>query len=299
MKKVIVTGASGFVGRNLIRQLIKEDVEVYAVVRNPAFKEFDGCSNVHLIFCELENIDKLSEDLSGIDFCAFYHLAWQGAKGAGRADYNAQILNAKYTCDAALVSKKLGCEKFITVGTITERLAENLSFDKVIGQNLMYGVTKDYTRKMLNILCAKEGIRYIWAELSNVFGGDDNSGNIISYTVGCFEKGETPAFGPCENMYDFIHIDDVSRALFEIGKKNTKENFYFIGRCENMLLKDYIQLLGDLYEKPVSIGARADDGLRYERCWFNNDGLVKELNFKFKYSFMEGVLFEKEKKERG
>lgn len=296
MKTVVVTGASGFVGRNLVNYFVDKNIHVYAIVRNPDSDIFHGNSNVSVLKYDLSEADKIEKRLRGIRIDAFYHLAWQGARGSGRSEYLLQIENTKYACDMAVVASHLSVLKFIAVGTITERLADELLENKSTAQNLMYGLTKSYTHKLLNLVCAKEKINLIWAELSNIYGGDDDSGNLISYTIDCFKNNIMPTFGPCNNYYDFIHIDDVIRILYELGQNQEACGFYFVGRCENKILKEYIEEIGRLYAKEVAIGTRPDDGVCYKKEWFDNRRLTEELKYSFKYSFEEGI---KKEMERG
>lgn len=297
MKNAVITGASGFVGRNLVKYLAQKGVQVFAIVRNKENCIFSSGQNIKILEYDLEHLNDITECLDDVEIDAFYHLAWQGAKGAGRSDYTLQIQNAKYSCDAAIIASKLKCKKFIAVGTITERLADVVLKEKCMSQNLMYGLTKSYTNKLLNVICTVENINFVWAELSNIYGGDDDSGNLISYTIDCFEKNIVPKFGPCQNPYDFIHIDDVVSALYEIGMCDDAFGMYFIGRCENKTLKQYIEDISRIYNKPVNIGALPDDGLHYEKTWFDNGRLVNEMNFTFKYDFENGIRTEMKIKE--
>ena len=213
MKTAVVTGANGYVGRNLIRQLTREGVRVYAVLRNRDYTGFADQPLVEPIYCEGIQILQLRSQLAEKKVDVFYHMLWQGAKGAGRADYGLQTENAKMACDAMCLCAEIGCSKFVMVGTITERLADKALAVRSTAQNLMYGVTKSYTHKLLNVLSAVKNVPLVWAQLSNIYGGDDNSGNLISYTVSNFLQGTVPSFGPCEDWYDFVHIEDVCAAL--------------------------------------------------------------------------------------
>lgn len=296
MKNVVVTGASGYVGRNLVNKLTENGVFVYAMVRNSEFVLFDTNPLVKVLNYDATKIALFANALKGKEIDAFYHLIWLGAKGAGRSDYLRQTLNAQYTCDALMACNEIACKKFITVGTITEKLYEG-EIPLNSAQNSIYGITKTYTHKLLKVLCNKMNLKLVWATLSNIYGGDDDSGNLISYTIGSFKQNLIPEYGPCENPYDFVHIDDVSAALYLLGKNESAQGDYFIGRCENKKLKDYILYLSKIYNCPVKIGVRADDGLRYKKEWFDNSRLTRELNFNFKYTFAQGI--EKEFLSRG
>ena len=72
MKRVLITGATGFVGRHLISHLIRHDVEVVAAVRDPARTPANGASRaVHFDLTRPNSLDTAA--LAGID-CVF-HLA--------------------------------------------------------------------------------------------------------------------------------------------------------------------------------------------------------------------------------
>ena len=62
MKKVVVTGASGFVGRAVCRAFCMQGIEVIAVLRNPdvAAEDIVGGSNFHLVYCDSSEFDELS-----------------------------------------------------------------------------------------------------------------------------------------------------------------------------------------------------------------------------------------------
>lgn len=288
MERVIVTGANGFIGRNFIRYLSKKGIEVFAVDMSQDNTTLSQLSNVHLIECTLDNLSTLESTLSGQKFDAFYHFAWAGTTGVARADYTLQSKNAIYTCDAAVLSRKLNCKKFITTGTITEKVAEGILVNKYTAENLIYGLAKLYTHNLLDIVCNKNNIDYVWAKLSNIYGGDNTNGNLISYTLKEFKKGKTPEYGPCLQPYNFTYIKDVLDALYLLGSVETCQNEYFISNGECQMLKDYLESLANEYDSTVSIGVREDDGVRYDKEWFNSDSL-NNIGFKPKYSFIDGI----------
>ena len=74
MKKALVTGANGFVGSALVRELVKNNVEVIALDR-------DGCNNnipenVRFVAHELSESSKLADIIPDRDIDVFYHFAW-------------------------------------------------------------------------------------------------------------------------------------------------------------------------------------------------------------------------------
>lgn len=121
MRRAIITGANGFVGRHLVKELSKQGYEIWSVIRNP--DEDISCIkklNPNIVYCDLKNIDKLDEIILERGFDCFYHLAWAGSSGEGRKNYSLQLNNANACVEAANVASKLGCKRFVGAGSVTE-----------------------------------------------------------------------------------------------------------------------------------------------------------------------------------
>lgn len=295
MLKAIVTGANGFIGSAVSRKLLSQGVQVTAVVhsRNERViqlkNEFGG-GNVHILKCDIEHIQSLPNLAADRDFDVFYHFAWQGSSGSLRADFALQARNAVASAEAVQVSKRMGCHRFISTGTITEHIAGDVLKRHYVSENLIYGLSKDYAHKLVDITAHKEKMPYVWAVLSNIYGGDNKTGNLISYTIQQFMSDQEPSYGPCLQPYNFTHIDDVVEALYLLGKApQLCQESYLVSNGECMLLREYIKKLADAYGKSVAIGARSDDGVRYEASWFKDEALQLELGFKPAYNFEAGV----------
>lgn len=292
MKKIIVTGATGYIGRNFIRAVTKQNVSVIAVVRDEdrAKKVLSQCEHISFVKCTMADYERLEQLITERNFHAFYHFAWAGVSGKDRANYKLQTFNAKYTCDAACAAKALGCQRFITTGTITEQVADNILTRGYQAENLLYGLAKSYTHKMLDIVARKIKLDYIWASLSNIYGGDNTTGNLISYTLKEISAKHVPTYGPCEQPYNFTHIDDVVSALIHLGRVSEHQhNSYFISNGECRKLKEYLEDIAISLHAQITIGERLDDGIRYEEKWFDNSLLEKEIGFQPQISFEQGL----------
>ena len=164
MQKVIVTGANGFVGYWLIKELMKHSIKVIAIVKdtNEKIDMLTSLSGVSIVYCNLSNMINLDTIIPDRGFDAFYHLAWISAGGSGRADYNLQLMNAKYACDAVIVAKKLNCKKILVAGTITEKIASQTLVLPVKSNNIIYGIAKHTTHCMLEILTNRLNLEFVW-----------------------------------------------------------------------------------------------------------------------------------------
>ena len=190
--RAIVTGAKGFIGKRLVAALRADGHEVAAV-----------------------DLGDRVEDLSG-RWDVMYNLAWVGKGGALRADYNVQMNNVKVALDNYREAQRLGCSRYICTGTVGENMVKLPECEKIKSQNFIYAISKNYLHAVLNSI-GTDACRVIWATLGNLYGGTDSGGNIIDYTLRTILAGKVAEFGPAEQPYDFIHVDDAVRALVLLG----------------------------------------------------------------------------------
>lgn len=295
MKNAIVTGANGFVGTWLVKKLCSQNVQVTAIIKdtNENIDDIKQLPGLKIVYCELSEIANLVDRIDERGFDCFYHLAWVGSAGPLRANYETQLLNSKYSCDAAKAAKELECKKFLCAGTITERIIDNVVEDSSIGvsQNMIYGAAKKNTRILLNIFCRSIGMPFVWMQFSNIYGPLNKSGNLISYALGELKKGNIPEFSQGNQPYDFVYISDIVNAIYLLGEKKVNHDFYFLGSGAPRLLKDYLvqipTAMGEGAE--IALGKRPDGGIVYNMEWFSIDELKKDTGFNNQYSFEEGL----------
>ena len=86
MRKAIVTGANGFVGSAVVKELATNGVHVYAVVRQGArhLEKLQQLSCVNLVYCDLADYNSLAEKIADKEVDVFYHFAWAGIAGEAR-----------------------------------------------------------------------------------------------------------------------------------------------------------------------------------------------------------------------
>ena len=265
--KAVITGAKGFIGKRLMTAL-----------------KADGC--------EVVGID-LGDDISDLngEWDVFYNLAWVGKGGALRADYNVQLNNVKLALDYYREAQRLHCGRYLCMGTVGESMVKLPECEKIKSQNFIYIIAKNCLHAALNAIGTDE-CRAIWVTLGNLYGGTDSGGNIIDYTIKTIREGKEAMFGPAEQPYDFLHVDDAVRALVLLGlSAGVRSDTFYVGNGTPKPLKDYLLEVGRLAGKPelIGIGRRPDDGTRYRAEWFSRHALTNETGFEPKISFEDGV----------
>ena len=220
MKKAVVTGASGFVGRAICKELCRNNVEVIAVVRNPEISANDivANSNIRVVYSDISNIGKLLDMVPDRDIDVFYHLAWEGSAGTLRSDDIVQLMNVRFTCDAVKACVALGCKRFVFASSIMEyEILAIMEKEVTPSANTLYSSAKLAADFMARTVAGNLGVEYIRAVISNIYGPEEISPRLINTSLRKMLNGEHCAFSAGEQLYDFIYIDDAAEAFIRAG----------------------------------------------------------------------------------
>ena len=91
-------------------------------------------------------------------------------------------------------------------------------------------------------------------------------------------------------MQEAAQDEQITASL--LGEKDVKRTCYYLGSGNPKILKDYLIRIGELCGNPdaIKIGARADDGLKYDLEWFDASALIEDTGYMPRISFDQGVL---------
>lgn len=291
-KTAIVTGASGFIGNALIKELVKNGYEVVAVVRPGKGAYFSDFANCNVVEADLFEIGSLEKKLT--QGCAefFFHLAWAGTSGPARTDYSLQLENIRATIEACAVAKRLGCRRFIVSGSIMEKeayAAISASGNRP-GLGYIYGVAKLAAKMMCLPYASSLGIDLLWGAITNAYGVGENSPRMVNTSIKKCISGISPEFSAATQNYDFIYIDDVVRALRLIAEKGKSNTEYLIGSGEAKPLKLFLdEMQREIAPNlPFNFGAIPFTGVNLPLASFSTERLADDTGFTPEVDFATG-----------
>lgn len=291
MSNVIITGGTGFIGGWLTEELLKNNVSVTLLVRDPNKVVPSLKNNVTIIPYNFNNIMQLS--IPKKEYTTFYHLAWEGVAPEKKDDIALQLENIDISIKTMQFAKMIGCKKFIAAGTVAEYVfcEDILDVNEKQTPNDMYGAVKVAIHYMLDVLSKQIELPFIWVVLPSTFGERRTDNNIITYTIKSLLNRERPIYGNLEQMWDFLYVSDVARALRLIGEKGIAGKTYGIGSGIYKHLYDYIIKIRDIIDPslPLGIGEVVSYNTKTFSSCVNTYDLIKDTGFSPEVDFETGI----------
>lgn len=295
MKKVVITGATGFIGSWLVKEMLQNQIEVIALVRDMHTDRFDSLANrrlLRLIQYHTAEFMELEKESGTID--AFYHLAWAGVSTKQKNDGKLQLDNIQFSMEMLEYAVRVHAQRFFGMGTVAEyAFSENTIEANGSRQtpNDMYGAAKTSAHYMLEAYARIMKMPFNWVVLPSTFGEGRRDDNIITYTITTLLRRERPQYGMLMQMWDFLYVGEVVRALRLIGEKGMSGKTYGIGSGVYRQLKDYIIKIRDIIDPALILGIGDIPSLSdkaFSSC-VNIYELAKDTGFEPRVTFEEGI----------
>lgn len=221
MKRVLITGATGFVGAAATRLLVRQGYDVAVLVRPGAsmWRLEDAVGNIRIIHGDIAapgSYDSAVEDYAAD---TVMHLAWQGV-GRSRRDDPAH-LHVNVCGSVALLRcvLKAGCRTFIGAGSQAEYgpAAAPVCETSPTQPRTLYGASKLAAHAILSQMCSSHGARYAWLRLFSVYGPQDAPDTLVSELIRDLLVGRRPAVTQATQRWDYLYVEDAARAFIEVA----------------------------------------------------------------------------------
>lgn len=292
MESVIVTGANGFVGSALVRELLDNGMEVYAAVHGGNRSNLPDAKGLHVVDFDLSDAPGLTGKIPFGACDTFYDFAWDGSAGPKRADVGLQLDNVRWTVDALRVSKELGCDRFLHAGSIMEHetMAAGYRDGNRPGQGYIYGCGKVAAHIMCMAVAAEMGVDLVWPEITNAYGPGERSPRLVNTTIRKCIDGVSPQFTSGTQNYDFVYIDDAARAFRLIGEHGEPFTEYLIGSSTARPLREFLMEMHDSIAPDLEFvfGDVPFTGVDLPLSYFDCSKTELDTGFRAQVSFAEG-----------
>lgn len=212
--KVLVTGATGFIGQHVVPRLLEEGHAVTTVARDETkARRFDWFDDVRFIPFDLhQNPEAIIDSCEGID--AVIHLAWPGLPNYKDVFHFEKNLPADYRFLKALAM--LGICHLLVAGTCLEYGMQSgaLAESAPTAPCTAYGVAKDALHKFLESAQQKIPFTLQWARLFYLHGPGQHAGSLLAQLDQAIDRGD-PVFNMSggEQLRDYLPVEDAAACL--------------------------------------------------------------------------------------
>lgn len=252
-KKVIITGATSYIGIALINLLVaKEAYEICAIIR-PKSKRINYIAKsdtVRLVECDLGSLDTVV--LPQQQYDELYHIGWSSDFSNGRDNYEGQLDNLQYCTKAVQLAYRYHCTTFLGIGSQAEcgRISDRITTDTATHPENAYGIVKCKAYEQTRYLCEKYGMKQCWPRLLSAYGPYEREQTLISSCINACHKKKDIELTPCEQIWDYIHVYDVAEALLRIVECGNHGIRYPIASGAGQPLKEYINIISEVGQYP-------------------------------------------------
>ena len=288
MKNILLTGATGFLGNILVKSLFNKGYSLFVLARPE--EQTNSISNVAQIIRTDYSIPSLRKNYP-YDIDVVIHLAWSGVNGPLKGDENVQQQNIELALRVAAISKERKTKRFIGIGTITELAYLNNKGNS--SPSILYGRYKYKCFEELASFFDGSGTTFLWLRLANLYSAHNLSGNILGYTFGKLMENQQAEFGPCDQYYDFVYVEDEIDAISRYIELNRiVNNSPYLGSNSPQLLRFYIETIGKLFKKKklLKIGAKETDNIAFCKEMFDCSNSFEEIGNYISLPFEERIL---------
>lgn len=207
-KKIVVTGAGGYIGRHVVAALCDMGAEVVGV----DFRTEGIDSRAETLVYDIFNGSKdIYQELGCPDVCL--HMAWKDGF-VHNSDAHMQLLSSHYTFIRNMVAG--GLKQIAVMGTMHEVGYHEgaINEDTPCNPISMYGVAKDALRRSVFLMLKDTDVCLQWLRAYYICGDDKRGNSIFSkLTVAAEEGKKTFPFTSGKNKYDFIEVDELAKQI--------------------------------------------------------------------------------------
>jgi nucleoside-diphosphate-sugar epimerase len=256
--RVLLTGATGFVGSHVARLLVRDGCDVCALVRegSDAWRIDDIASKLTIVRGDICDVDvrRLATDVRP-DTCI--HCAWFVKAGEYlHSTENIALMNASLRLALGLADS--GCRRFVGVGTCWEyeTAVDYLTESSRIAPCNLYSACKVGTGLALEQLARLRTMSAAWARVFYLYGPQEGPQRLFPSVILSLLKGEPKKVTAGAQVRDFLHVEDVAAALWAVAKSSV-QGAINVGSGVPITVKEVVTRIGAIVGRPdlIELGA--------------------------------------------
>lgn len=246
--KYIITGATSFIGLELIDNLLSQNHEVIGICR----PDSKGLSNlpaaVEIVTSDMSQYHSLNEKIENAD--VFVNLAWNGTSHSGRDLAEIQNGNIKNTTDALIAASKIGCKVFVEAGSQAEygTITSVITEESPCNPFSEYGKAKLEVKNKCFELSENIDIKYMHLRIFSLFGENDHPWTLIMSAIEKMIKNQDVDLSSCVQNWNYLYVKDAAMRIirlceYALSSSDFKHEIFNLASRDTRPLKDFVETI--------------------------------------------------------
>jgi nucleoside-diphosphate-sugar epimerase len=253
MKRAIIIGARGLIGRGLVNELIKKKIPILILgtsknIEKYCYKFVNKDIKYYILkYQKISNKNYINNIKKKFltDNSVFFNLAWKGIKNLNVGVAGDQIKNVNYSCQLIKLAKDLGAKKYIATGSLEELMLKRyvntkswLSLKKVTKPS-WYALSKVSSWMQSAFEAYQRKIDFCYVRISVVIDVNLNTKKFVEISLKSLLKEPKKIYSKNNELCNISSSDEIGRQLIAVGKKGINGRDYILGTGRSASLRDY------------------------------------------------------------
>lgn len=295
-KRVLVTGASSFIGRQSVTPLLERGYEVHLTVHDSSRREF--LEPDILARCRVHEVDLLDSRAAECcvkDICASHllHFGWHADIGT-RLTSPANLDWAAATLDLASSFVVAGGGRIVICGTCAEydwQFRTLLEEETPLSPATLYGAAKNTAHGLLRFAAPRLGFSLAWGRVFFCYGPGEPAGRLVVDVVTRLLAGRTVACTAGHQVRDYMYTEDIGRAFATLVDSDF-DGAVNVATGVAVRVRDLVTTTAELVGRPdlVQFGAKVPRPGEPDRLVADVTRLNTEIGFRPKFDLQSGLV---------
>jgi nucleoside-diphosphate-sugar epimerase len=290
--KVLVTGASGFIGAHVTRALLARGHSVAVLVRPASALQRlrEVRRSIRVVTGDLGDAEALRPTLSDFRPEGCIHLAWHAEPGAYlHAAENIQSLTASLSLFGELIGA--GCRQIVGAGTCFEYDTATgcLNEESPVRPQSLYASAKLACCLMGLQIAARAGARFAWGRIFYPYGPEEDERRLVPAAIRALTRGAPFPTTTGEQVRDYIHVADVAAAFCALLEKGG-DGIFNVCSGHAVPVRRVVATIAELIGRPDLVQFGALPGRAWEPPVIRGDNArLRSLGWQPRYPLAQGL----------